>query len=163
MVEEHSESAIFAICNNVLKLEVEKGHLNWSLSAVARAAGVSRSLIYYYFGKEKDVILNESMRYMLKVFYEKQDPNEPIHSRMSRVLETMSQMPYAFVLYFLSRKNGSEFFEEIENAENKHLSHLQKEFPSLSDNERLRIYLQQLGAIVYGLDPAKVETVFSKS
>ncbi|TNF29269.1 MAG: TetR family transcriptional regulator, partial [Deltaproteobacteria bacterium] len=42
-----------------------KGHLEWRLSDIAKDADVTRSLIYYYFGKEKDLILEEAFRYMI--------------------------------------------------------------------------------------------------
>lgn len=45
-----------------MRLEVVKGHLAWKISDVSRLSGVQRTLIYYYFGKSKDGILQTAMK-----------------------------------------------------------------------------------------------------
>lgn len=57
MTDQNSkEEVYFKICNAVLKLEVVKGNLAQKISDISKESGVTRSLIYYYFGKEKEVI-----------------------------------------------------------------------------------------------------------
>ncbi len=41
----------------ILQHEITHGHLKWKISAIAEAAGVSRSWIYKYYGREKEEIL----------------------------------------------------------------------------------------------------------
>lgn len=57
------------ILNLVLSYEVEKGHLKWKVSDVSRKLKVSRSLIYYHFGKSKESILDSCYVMMAEEFY----------------------------------------------------------------------------------------------
>ncbi len=50
------------ILDAVVRLEVIKGHLRWKMADLSRLSGVQRTLIYYYFGKSKEAILNEAMK-----------------------------------------------------------------------------------------------------
>ena len=113
------EEVYFKICNAVLKLEVNKGHLAWTLSSVAKESTVTRSLIYYYFGKEKKVILEEAYRYMLEVLYNTgpDSKNLGIRDRMKMVLRNLKAMPYCFVLFFLEKDADTPVGELIRKHE----------------------------------------------
>ena len=50
------------ILDAVVRLEVVKGHLRWKMSDLSRMSGVQRTLVYYYFGKSKEVILKEALK-----------------------------------------------------------------------------------------------------
>lgn len=50
--------------NCALDLEVKKGHLKWTLSELSRQSGVTRSLIYYYFGRSRMEILEHAVLMM---------------------------------------------------------------------------------------------------
>ncbi len=50
------------ILDAALELDVKKGHLKWTLSDLSRKSGVTRSLIYYYFGRAKVDILNVAIK-----------------------------------------------------------------------------------------------------
>ncbi|MCB0357357.1 MAG: helix-turn-helix transcriptional regulator, partial [Bdellovibrionales bacterium] len=50
------------ILNAALELDVKKGHLKWTVSDLSRKSGITRSLIYYYFGRSKSSILNEAIK-----------------------------------------------------------------------------------------------------
>lgn len=69
MASKTKEEVYFLVCNAILKLEVSKGHLKWTISEVSRISKITRSLIYYYFGKEKKVIFTESFRHILNLFF----------------------------------------------------------------------------------------------
>ena len=49
--------------------EIEHGHLKWKVSDLARGAGVSRSLIYYYLGKSKMEIILSAIDTIWPEFY----------------------------------------------------------------------------------------------
>lgn len=151
------EMLYYKVFNAVLKLELTKGHLLWKLSDVAKSASVTRSLIYYYFGKEKETVLREAWKFMIDVLFlpEPQiyDQNRPkdlsIKERMEFVIKKIEEMPYLFILFFFEKNKDSELGKMIRDAEDKLLDHLQKEFPTMTKTEILKIYLLELGAVMY--------------
>lgn len=146
------DEVFYRICNAVLKLEVEKGNLNWRLSDVSREADVTRSLIYYYFGKEKEIILEEAYKFMLDVIFDVDDKNSglPFNERTNIAIKTVMEMPYVFVLFFLEKNRDTKISRMIKDTEEKHLRRLSKEFKDASPEAIKRMYLVQLGAVVYG-------------
>lgn len=47
------------ITKTVIHLEVQKGHFKWTVRHLAQVTKVSRSLVYYHFGKtKKDILIN---------------------------------------------------------------------------------------------------------
>ncbi|MGB0454233.1 MAG: TetR/AcrR family transcriptional regulator [Bacteriovoracaceae bacterium] len=156
------EEVFFKICNSVLKKEVEKGHLKWTVSDVARDADVTRSLVYYYFGKEKKVIFNEAWKYMVGLFFNfgEGSRDKTIADRMSGILTSIQKMPYLFVIFYLEKVRKSPIAEEIAIAESKLVDILQEEYPHYTRNQCLRLYLLELGAIAYNLSPENTVEVF---
>lgn len=161
--KEGKEEVFFKICNSVLKKEIEKGHLKWTISDVARDADVTRSLVYYYFGKEKEKVFNEAWKYMVSMFFQfsPEGKSIPINERMKNILTSMKRMPYLFILFFLEKSRGSEIAKEIEKAEEHLMGVFQQEYPSYSKTQILRLYLLELGAIAYNLDPEEALEVFN--
>lgn len=161
--ELEKEEVHFRICNSVLKLEVNKGHLKWTISDVSKDSGVTRSLIYYYFGKEKQTLIEEAFRYMVDVFFDVRSPEDlGLQARMANVLGRLKDMPYAFILFFLERRRDTEIGQLLRQTESMLFERLKRDFPDMSDDEILRIYLLELGAVAYGLEPEKVPDIFQR-
>ncbi|MFT6070545.1 MAG: AcrR family transcriptional regulator [Bacteriovoracaceae bacterium] len=158
---EEKEEVHFKICNSVLKLEVNKGHLKWTISEVSKDSGVTRSLIYYYFGKEKTTLLEEAYRYMVQVFFNvNEEKSLGLRARMKLVLKNLKEMPYAYILFFLERKKDTEAGALMRKAEEELFRKLKIEFPELTEIEIIRIYILELGSVAYGLEPDLVDDVF---
>lgn len=161
MAENSKEEVYFLICNSVLKMEFEKGHLSWTLSDISKDSGITRSLIYYYFGKEKETVLEEAYRFVIaQVFDLKRVKTLSIHERIKKVLADLKSMPYLFVLYFMEKNKSSKFGKMLEKAEHQLLQCLQEENPSLTSDQVLGLYLKELGAITFHLSEDKVECIF---
>lgn len=45
-----------------MELDFRKGHMKWTMSELSRKSGITRSLIYYHFGRSKSGILEEAVR-----------------------------------------------------------------------------------------------------
>lgn len=56
------DNTYWKVVNSAIELELSKGHLRWTLSDLSRKSKVTRSLIYYYFGRSKLNILLEAVR-----------------------------------------------------------------------------------------------------
>lgn len=55
------DETYWKVLNCALDLEIKKGHLKWSLSDLSRKSQITRSLIYYYFGRSKLALLEEAV------------------------------------------------------------------------------------------------------
>lgn len=56
------DKKFWTILETAIDLDFKKGHLRWTLSELSRAWGMSRPLIYYYFGQSKSKLLEEAVR-----------------------------------------------------------------------------------------------------
>ena len=154
-------NVFFAVCSAVLKLEVEKGHLQWTISDVSRHSNITRSLIYYYFGSEKETVLMEAYKFIVEVFFGRPNGDrDSIPVRIKEVLRDLKRMPYLFVLYYLQKNEPTEIGELIRKAEAQLMKDLKKAYPQLTEQEILQAYLRELGAIAFQLDEARVDDTF---
>ena len=51
------DETYWKILDAVIALEIRRGHQKWTISELSRLSGITRTLIYYYFGKSKLEIL----------------------------------------------------------------------------------------------------------
>ena len=123
------DEIFYQICHMVLKLEMTKGHLRWTISDVARGAKITRPLVYYYFGKDKEVLLHESWKFMIEtMFYFSAKESLGIRQRIKEITAKINSMPYLFVLFFLEKNSGSEIGQMITDAEAKLLKILKQKY-----------------------------------
>lgn len=148
--EIEKDDIYFKICNSVLKLELSTGHLKWKLSEVARDADVTRSLIYYYFGKEKETILKEACRFMLSFIFTEEfmESDDPMQRFKDNILK-IKKMPYLLAHFALAKNDESELGEEIRRAENEHFRRQLIKYPKNTIEDIHRVYAAQLGILFY--------------
>ena len=155
------EKVYFQICDAVLYMETMKPHLKWSLSDISKQSGVTRSLIYYYLGKEKDQILHEAVLFMLDLFFNISGNRKlGLEKRMEVILEKISEMPHIFLFYISERVKESEYGQTIREAEQKLISYLQSEL-GLSEKEALSLFMLEIGACAFGLKAKRAKEFFS--
>lgn len=161
MATQSKEEIYFAVCNAILKMEVAKGHLQWTLSDISRESNITRSLIYYYFGKEKEKVLEEAYKFIIANFFDiERTKTMGIRERLRQVLTDLKSMPYLLVLYYLEKHNNTEFGQMIHKAEALLIKNMKNEFPNMTEQQLLEIYLKELGAIAYQLPVEKVDGMF---
>ncbi len=56
------DQTYWVLLDAAIELDIKKGHLKWTLSDLSRKSDITRSLIYYYFGKDKQDILKEAIK-----------------------------------------------------------------------------------------------------
>lgn len=160
---QEKEHIYYAVCSAILKLEFEKGSLQWTITEVSRRSEVTRSLIYYYFGKEKETILHEAYRFIVDTFFSldvEKAKNSSVPERMKEILEKVQLIPYVFVLYYLHRDKDSTIGAMLRKAEAETIKSLEAGYPNLSKAQCLELYLKELGAIAFHLAPEKACEVF---
>lgn len=57
----NKDEVFWKVLNAALELDIKKGHLKWTFSDLSRRSGITRSLIYYYFGPSKVAILDAAI------------------------------------------------------------------------------------------------------
>lgn len=154
------EQVYFKICDSVLLHEVTKGHLKWSLSEISKHSGVTRSLIYYYMGKEKEEILRESILFMMEVFFNTNlEKGMGIVKRMELILTQIRLMPHVFIYYASERLKDSHYGNMLREREEALFVYMQKDL-NLPHEQVMRIFFMEIGACAFQLDPSKASEFF---
>lgn len=150
------------VCSTVLSLEYEKGHLNWTFSDVSRKSGVTRTLIYYYFGKEREIVLNEAFRFMAMYLFNTGFGHKTgsVKERLKKILSTLETQPFLFHLYYQKKNEESEVGELLRKSEATLLEYLHTLHPAMTKDQVLKLYLLELGALAYRLQPSQVDRLF---
>lgn len=108
------DQTYWSILNAAIALDIQKGHLNWTMSELARKSGIKRTLIYYYFGKEKIDILLEACHLFGKIYAGTSDSqkkffqNNDFFEGLKYTKEILKECPALPVFYFTNRNQDNE-------------------------------------------------------
>ncbi len=134
------------ILNTAIELDFKKGHMRWSMSELSRESGITRSLIYYYFGKDKLQILLEAVK-ALSTHVLGLDPRRMAQWKEGRLREAVLEgyqgvqlSPMLPVFYMLHRRSQSPIGDAFREMENKYLEKIALLYPKFSDDERRIIF-----------------------
>ena len=153
----------FRICDELLRLEVVRGHLNWSVSEVARASEVTRSLIYYYFGKSKEELLEEASRHMIHTIYGNSDnAHLGVENRCKKVVGFLRKNPNLFVYWYKNRGKDNSVGRLIEEKEERAFKVIKSYYPDLPETEIFKIQALQISAVAMQWDDETIERVFGQ-
>lgn len=141
----------WAILNSCIQLEISHGHLLWKLSDLHRKSKVSRTLIYYYFGKNKKNIVLEACHYFGRILsgtdeklmklYEQNNMTEAMFVNKEMLLKLPSLIPF----YFLYRNSKNEIGEIIRDYELRGIKKRKHFFPKLNETELRVLFSLQMG------------------
>lgn len=119
----------------IIELEMTKGHLKWRISDLARVSQVTRSLIYYYFGREKKHIYTQAVNFYVTEFldfrlerYEKIKKGEII-DLISESRKKLKRNPYFLQFYAKHRLEKTETSLIFEKAEKQYFENLRETLP----------------------------------
>lgn len=142
-----------SILNASIELEVSQGHLKWSYSDLSRKSHVTRSLIYYYFGKSKMNILLEACRLfgdeIAGLGEEKMQAWErgDFSSGLKKTWKMVKRFPKILPFYYLNRNNESEISKVIADYEKAGKRKMKKFYPNLTSSQTQVIQSLQLGLL----------------
>lgn len=140
------------IMDSVIQLEVRQGHLQWRMSDLARQSGVTRSLLYYYFGKDTEKILKQAVHYYISIFLDfhlertQKIKQGEIVALIAQARKRLMQRPYLLQFYFQHRFEKSEVSHLFEKAENQYFRNLKESLP-----RKWQPFSRVLWAFVFGL------------
>lgn len=130
----------------VISLEVNKGHLKWKVSDLARLCHVSRSLVYYHFGKTKQEILMACLELLATEYYGLNRPNADwvfdgsLPEILLRARRLHMQTPAIAAFYQRWRVQDSPLKDRLEKYELEFQQKLKKAHPHLSTAKILAIH-----------------------
>ena len=127
------------ILEAMLLLENEKGHLGWKISDLARAAGVSRTLVYYHFGRTKNEILDAGIEVIAIEYFGLGEDRESLLRQgkgWDSVLQTrrMILTHPSFAIFYLRWRTRprSPIATKLAAIEERYQAMLQRAHPHLS-------------------------------
>jgi AcrR family transcriptional regulator len=143
---------IESIMEAVIELEMTKGHLKWRMADLSRLSGVTRSLLYYYFGKNTKSIFKEAVHYYIGQFLDfRIERAEKV--RKGEIIELISvarkklrKNPYFLQFYAKHRLEETDVSHLFQKAENHYFENLKETLPV-----RWRPLARILWALVFGL------------
>jgi AcrR family transcriptional regulator len=146
------DSQYWSVLDHVVRLEVAKGHQRWKITDLARASGVGRPLIYYYFGKSKATILEAAMKAIGDEFFglsaerlQLWESGE-IKQSVLRTRELMQKAPHVPQFYFHWRHQKNPIGDQLKQFEKRYTQKLKRLRPELNT-----IQAQALFAVFFGL------------
>lgn len=162
------DQVYFSILNAALQLDFKKGHQKWTLSELSRSSGITRSLIYYYFGKSREDILDEAIVLIGEEVFALNPQRKPLWLKREiaesilasrRILEAS---PHLIAFYFAHRTRPSRVGESIRKLEANHKKKLHEVFPHLNETEISSLFGIVLGlALAPGLSEPAIRHVVS--
>jgi len=146
------EAKFWKILDAAIDLDIQKGHLGWTVSQLAKKARTSRQSVYYYFGKNKEDILKEAInffnRFVLGLTPKQMQEWEQGNITPSILLarDIINKVPSIIPFYYLNRSRSNAVGAELQTQSVVYAKKLKRFFPFLQPEER-----EAIQAIVLGL------------
>ncbi len=151
--EEKKDQVYWTILNAALVLDFRKGHQKWTLSELSRTTGVTRSLIYYYFGKDRMSILQEAIRFIGEEFFGLTPKrlqlwkDGKIATAVLITRAAIEQTPALGAFYLAHRFRPTELGESFRKLENQYVKKLSGFFPKLGPDQIRALYGLMFGLV----------------
>lgn len=153
---QHSKEDVYkAVLNAAIELDIQLGHLKWTYTLLSKKSQISRTLIYYYFGKEKINILKEACLLFGDEFSGQGEERMNawkegrIDIGLNKSRDLIKDYPYLLAFYFLYRTKENEIGELIRRSENEAYKKRKHFFPELSDKELRIMFSFHLGLVAF--------------
>lgn len=151
------DDRFFQILAGIIRLEMREGHLKWKISDLSRVTKTSRTLIYYYFGKSKEKMVQQALETISAEIFGF-DPsrlalwNSGRHAEALIFSKTTAQKHpeiYEFFFYWRNR-DQHPMGQYLKSVEQKYFQKLEATFPYLSKSQ-LRLLMSALyGYVLIG-------------
>ena len=133
------DETYWKVLNAAIELDFRKGHQRWTMSELSRSCKITRSLIYYYFGKSKEGLLLEGVRLLGEEFFGLNPVRLELWERgdisQSVILtrELLQKSPHMMAFYLVHRDSDSEIGRMVRQLEVDYLEKLKRFFPAASE------------------------------
>ncbi len=147
------DDAFWAVLSSAIELEYKKGHLKWTITELSRKSKVTRSLIYYYFGRSKVSILKEGVKVigeelvgLTEERIRKWKEGQFLESMLD-AFEIYQKAPFLCAFYLNYRTMPNEIGESLLHLENEFFKKIKQFMPSLSDAQARAVFATYFGII----------------
>lgn len=148
------DDTFWKVLNNAIVLDFRRGHLRWSMSELSRSSGITRSLIYYYFGKSKEEILREAVKLVGEELFGLNANRMAmweqgnIGQSILATRELMLKSPQVMAFYVVHRTAQGEIGEAIRTLEREYLAKISKYFSGADKASVEALYGLFLGLVL---------------
>jgi len=158
------DAVFWKILNAALELDSRRGHLKWTMSDLSRKSEITRSLIYYHFGRSKMAILDEAVRMIgqeiIGIGPERmalwRNGEWAAAIRAARAITSQSSCLVTF--YLVHRERPTDIGNSLRGMEKAYLKKLETIFPGLPPAGIRALFALFFGAIFGPLvDEAAIE------
>jgi len=145
------------ILNCALELDSKRGHLRWSMTELAKKSGESRTLIYYYFGKSKEDVLNAAVDVIgAELFGITQKrlehwTRDEFEKSIKDTHTHLQKFPNLAVFFLTHRARENNVGLALREYEKRYLAKMRNHFPDKNDAE-----IESIWCYIFGIVSAPV-------
>lgn len=146
------DETFWNVLNSALELDYRKGHLKWTMSELSRKSGITRSLIYYHFGRSKASILEEAVRVIgeevIGLSPERMEmwKNGDWETTVLKTRQLCQENQSLANFYLLHRERPTEVGQSLQKIERQYLKKLETLFPHAPEPAHRALF-----AVFFGL------------
>jgi len=135
----NKDETFWSVLNSAIELDFRRGHLRWSMSELSRSSKVTRSLIYYYFGKSKESILLEAVKLLGEEFFGLNSAridlwkNGQIFESILQTRRLAEKCPHMGTFYMVHRDEQTEIGTSLRQLETEYKQKLKRFFAKASE------------------------------
>lgn len=140
------------VLNCALELEVKKGHLKWTMTELSRKSKITRSLIYYYFGRSKMDILQAAVAIIGEEFIGMSEKRIDMWKKgefeagLYEVRQFYDKMPWLCAFYLNYRTRPNEIGEALAKIDKAFKRKLKQNAPNATPAQ-----INTLFAVYFGI------------
>ena len=159
------------VLNCALELEFKKGHLKWTMTELSRKSKITRSLIYYYFGRSKMDILEAAISIIGEEFIGMSDKRIDLWKKgefeagLMEARKFYDRMPFLCAFYLNYRTRPNEIGEALLKIDKAFKRKLKQNAPNATPaqiNTLFAVYFGVAYSPYVGPEEIKLFTSFIK-
>ncbi len=154
MAEENKKDDLYwKVLNCALELEFKKGHLKWTITELSRKSQITRSLIYYYFGRSKMDILQAAVSIIGEEFIGMTEERKKLwldgelEAGLRKSREIYDKMPYLCAFYLSYREQTNEIGDSLKKIEKNFKQKLKQALPGASPEQLNTVFAVYFGVV----------------
>ena len=141
------------VLNAAIQLDFSRGHLRWTMSELSRVSKITRSLIYYYFGKSKEGLLAEAVKLIGEEFFGLNEGRLELWQQ-GRIADSviltrhlLEKSPHMVAFYMVHRQADSEIGRSLRSLEVEYMKKLKRFFTKASEPSIEALFSLFLGLV----------------
>ncbi|MGZ3649664.1 MAG: TetR/AcrR family transcriptional regulator [Bdellovibrionota bacterium] len=148
------DETFWSVLNSAIELDFKRGHLRWTMSELSRMSKVTRSLIYYYFGKSKEAILLEAVKLIGEEFFGLNSARIDLWQKgqiADSVLQTrrlMEKCPHMGTFYMVHREEQTDIGASLRQLETEYKQKLKRFFSTAPEANLEAVFGLFMGLVI---------------